>query len=160
MRLKYFRATYLSLILVRHQSRKSPQSGEKHKATERPITRENDPPSATGKTARVKEVWFKGSHSDMCVLHCSSCFMVCLISGLSGGGNVSNAQLNNATIPVLWIGNEALMAGLKLKPSRVEWDWRKLKYSGPTKSLGVVWYLFEALPFKRLTYKDEKSTTW
>jgi hypothetical protein len=78
----------------------------------------------------------------------------------SGGGNISNTELNNAAVPVLWMGNEAIVAGLKLSRSRVEWDWGKLSETGPKESLSWVWRFFEVLPFKRLSYVDSKRVTW
>lgn len=78
----------------------------------------------------------------------------------SGGGSTSNTELNNAAVPVLWMGNEAMVAGLKLGQSRVVWDWDKLRETWPTESLSFVWRLFEILPFKRLSYVDDKRVTW
>ncbi|KAF8878559.1 hypothetical protein BD779DRAFT_1628474 [Infundibulicybe gibba] len=89
---------------------------------------------------RVKEVWFAGSHSEI------------------GGGSKSNTELNNAAIPALWMGNEAVTAGLDLTPSRAEWDWDKLKEDRPTESLSFVWRILEAYPFRQLSYKDVGST--
>lgn len=96
-----------------------------------------------GKTSdRVKEVWFAGCHSDI------------------GGGSKSNKHLNNAAVPVLWMGNEATLAGLKLRPSRVEWKWEELENTKPTESLKPVWYFFEILPFKTLSYGGAKKYIW
>ncbi|KAF8873260.1 hypothetical protein BD779DRAFT_1452050 [Infundibulicybe gibba] len=83
---------------------------------------------------RVKEVWFAGSHSDI------------------------NTELNNASIPALWMGNEAMLAGLDLTASRAEWDWNKLKEDRPTESLSVVWWFLEVFLFKQLSYKGTGST--
>ncbi|KAJ6548693.1 hypothetical protein B0H19DRAFT_1265495 [Mycena capillaripes] len=71
-----------------------------------------------------------------------------------------NDKLDNAAVPVLWMGNEAQHAGLRLKPSPVEWDWEELEKSQKTESLTSVWRLFELLPFKRLSYADGKSVVW
>jgi hypothetical protein len=78
----------------------------------------------------------------------------------SGGGNKSNRKLDNAAVPVLWMGNEANLAGLRLRPSGVVWNWGELKQNKPLKSLRSVWRWFELLPFKRLSYDDKSSTTW
>jgi hypothetical protein len=78
----------------------------------------------------------------------------------SGGGNQPNAELNNAAVPVLWIGNEAFLAGLRLKESNFEWDWDKLRDTKPRESLNFVWWPLELLPFKRLSYLDKKHTVW
>jgi hypothetical protein len=76
-----------------------------------------------------------------------------------GGGNKSNAQLNNAAVPAVWMGNEAIMAGLYLKPSRVEWNWQALRDDPLTDSLNWKWGILELLPIRHLTYKD-KTNTW
>ncbi|KAF8814000.1 hypothetical protein BYT27DRAFT_7219939 [Phlegmacium glaucopus] len=91
--------------------------------------------------SRVKEVWFAGCHSDI------------------GGGSENNAELNNAAVPVLWMGNEALFAGLKLRHSEVVWKWNDLAETRPKESLIYVWHFFELLPFKRLLY-DQPGNTW
>ncbi|KAF8873266.1 hypothetical protein BD779DRAFT_1452053, partial [Infundibulicybe gibba] len=90
-----------------------------------------------GTRPQVKEVWFVGSHSDI------------------------NTELNNAAIPTLWMGNEAMIAGLDLNPSEAAiWNWDTLKTDRPTKSLTFVWRVLEILPFKHLTYEDSSSTHW
>jgi hypothetical protein len=87
------------------------------------------------------------------------------MGSLSGGGNEKNTELNNAAVPVLWMGNEALFAGLKLGDPKVlgeyraVWDWWKLAKTHPKESLTSVWYFFELLPFKRLSY-DGRGNTW
>jgi hypothetical protein len=71
--------------------------------------------------------------------------------------------MNNAAVPVLWMGNEAFLAGLRLEESKFnqfEWEWDKLEYTKPTESLKSVWRLFEVLPFKRLSYINNGHTTW
>ncbi|KDQ54511.1 hypothetical protein JAAARDRAFT_135184, partial [Jaapia argillacea MUCL 33604] len=82
---------------------------------------------------RIKEVWFAGCHSDM------------------------NTELNNATIPLLWMGVEAELAGLKLTPPKVK---RWVRERKTTESLSLGWWPFEILPFKRLSYKNAKGATW
>ncbi|KAF8885150.1 hypothetical protein BD779DRAFT_1442656 [Infundibulicybe gibba] len=89
---------------------------------------------------KVKEVWFAGSHSDI------------------GGGVKDNTELNNAAIPALWMGREAMMAGLDLLPSKTVWDWDTLKRDRPTESLSLVWRILEIVPVKHLSYKDKNST--
>ncbi|KAH7920359.1 hypothetical protein BV22DRAFT_1021384 [Leucogyrophana mollusca] len=86
----------------------------------------------------IKEVWFSGCHSDI----------------------KENTELNNAAIPVLWMGREAMAAGLRLNSSKVVWDWTELLSSKPTESLTWAWRLFEVLPFKRLSYKGRQDETW
>ncbi|KAF8878555.1 hypothetical protein BD779DRAFT_1676817 [Infundibulicybe gibba] len=80
------------------------------------------------------------------------------VKEVCGGGIKSNTELNNAAIPALWMGNEAVTAGLDLTPSRAEWDWDKLKEDRPTESLSFVWRILEAYPFRQLSYKDVGST--
>jgi hypothetical protein len=58
------------------------------------------------------------------------------------------------------MGNEATLAGLKLRPSRVEWKWEELENTKPTESLNPVWYFFEILPFKKLSYGGAKKYNW
>lgn len=78
----------------------------------------------------------------------------------SGGGNKSNKELNNAAIPVIWMGNEARFSGLRLRPSKVQWDWSALSNTKPTESLNIIWKIIEILPIKRLTYTGGQDTTW
>jgi hypothetical protein len=77
----------------------------------------------------------------------------------SGGGDKDNKALDNAAVPVLWMGNEVMLAGLRLKPSKVEWNWDQLENSKPTESLHSVWRFFEILPFKRLSYDNKTHVT-
>jgi hypothetical protein len=77
-----------------------------------------------------------------------------------GGGNKSNVKLSNAATPALWMGNEAIVAGLRLKPSEVVWNWRALKNDPVSSSINWKCWPLEILPIKRLTYKDETSTWW
>ncbi|TFK31276.1 hypothetical protein BDQ12DRAFT_619143 [Crucibulum laeve] len=85
---------------------------------------------------RVKEVWFSGSHSDI------------------------NTELSNGAVSAVWMGNEAITAGLDLKPSKVLWDWKSLREDMPTKSLGSVWWLAEFLPMNFLAYTGIRKTYW
>ncbi|KAJ7117544.1 hypothetical protein C8R44DRAFT_626670 [Mycena epipterygia] len=91
---------------------------------------------------RVKEVWFAGTHSDV------------------GGGNKVNDQLTNGDVPLLWMGHEALRAGLRLDDAEgdSDWKWEQLERSEPTESLTGLWRLFELLPIKRLSYKNPSVT--
>ncbi|KAJ7135946.1 hypothetical protein C8R44DRAFT_952508 [Mycena epipterygia] len=98
-------------------------------------------PDGTITEPRVKEVWFAGSHSDI------------------GGGVRINDKLNNADVPVLWMGHEALRAGLRIQGAPGDWKWQKLKKSKATESLTGVWRFFEYLPVKHLTYTDP-SVSW
>ncbi len=106
--------------------------------------------------SRVKEVWFPGCHSDMYVLPRG--FVGRLLIICSGGGNVNNKELNNATIPELWLANQGRQAGLKLTPSSAIGEWSQLKATQEG-SMGRFWPFYEILPSKHLTYKDTTSTT-
>ncbi|KAK0451426.1 uncharacterized protein EV420DRAFT_1274312 [Desarmillaria tabescens] len=79
----------------------------------------------------AKEVWFPGRHSDMCDL------------------------------PLLWMENEAGVAGLNFAPRRggVEWRWDDHHLDKPKNALGGLWWLVEFLPVKHLRYIDKESTT-
>jgi hypothetical protein len=78
----------------------------------------------------------------------------------SGGGAKKNKKLDNAAIPVLWMRNEATLAGLRLESSPVEWKWDELENSAPTESMLKEWHLFKIIPFKRLSYNDRTHSTW
>ncbi|EIW77370.1 hypothetical protein CONPUDRAFT_62877 [Coniophora puteana RWD-64-598 SS2] len=79
---------------------------------------------------RVKEVWFPGTHSDVCM-----------------GG-----------ISLLWMKKEAESAGLEFVASaNNNLAWLKDIERPPTESLTFVWWLLEALPIKRLSYNAGKS---
>jgi hypothetical protein len=75
-----------------------------------------------------------------------------------GGGNKENIDLALGDVPTLWMANEAMIAGLKLTPSQIEWEWEHLKKYPPEKSLAG-WQWLEYLPFRRLSYEDRNSTT-
>ena len=53
---------------------------------------------------------------------------------------------------------EAVSCGLRLRPTKVEWNLEHLQ--DVKESLTGVWHLFEWMPFKRLSYQDELSTTY
>ncbi|KAF8870032.1 hypothetical protein BD779DRAFT_623270 [Infundibulicybe gibba] len=58
----------------------------------------------------------------------------------------------------MWMGNEAVAAGLNLNPSRAVWNLDALKEDQPTESLSLAWRALEVYPFKQLSYKDLDST--
>ncbi|KAF7980226.1 hypothetical protein HWV62_39343 [Athelia sp. TMB] len=93
---------------------------------------------------RVKEVWFAGSHSDV------------------GGGGVSSLchdALNIERAPLLWMINEAAMAGLHFTQSTVEWKILNLKTRKPTRSLHTFWWFLEYCPIKRQSRSDRSDTS-
>ncbi|KZP18218.1 hypothetical protein FIBSPDRAFT_745593 [Athelia psychrophila] len=74
----------------------------------------------------AKEVWFPGSHSDLYV-----------------GMHVSQLP-----VPLLWMENEALMAGLHISRASINWRVHDLRESEPTGSLSGAWWPLECLPFR------------
>ncbi|KAJ8501623.1 hypothetical protein ONZ45_g12088 [Pleurotus djamor] len=85
----------------------------------------------------VKEVWFKGTHSDI------------------GGGNIQNKSLNNFSESLRWMTFEAQSCGLLVKPYTGKWVSVK-----PKESLTWFWMLLELLPFGALAYIDKHTLTW
>jgi hypothetical protein len=53
---------------------------------------------------------------------------------------------------------EAVSCGLRLRPTKVEWNLDHLH--DVKESLTGVWHMFEWVPFKRLSYRDESSTIY
>jgi hypothetical protein len=84
------------------------------------------------------------------------------ISVTSGGGTKKNISLNIAGVPLTWMENEAMTAGLHLgsRPFKDEWKSEELKDSEPTPSLVWGWWFLEFLPIKRLSYSGAKETSW
>ncbi|KAG2144035.1 hypothetical protein BD769DRAFT_1348052, partial [Suillus cothurnatus] len=83
---------------------------------------------------RVKEVWFAGRHSDT---------------------NVLNFQ----DMPLLWMREEALEAGLELHPPKVAFKYEDLKAPKMKDSLTLWWWLLELLPIRRLCYSNSNQHT-
>jgi hypothetical protein len=71
-----------------------------------------------------------------------------------------NADLDLESVPLLWMQNEALMAGLHLQQSSVEWNFDDLKRSRPHESLNGVWWLLEWLPFRRREHSKPNKISW
>ncbi|KAH7927177.1 hypothetical protein BV22DRAFT_1007450 [Leucogyrophana mollusca] len=86
----------------------------------------------------VKEVWFAGSHSD-----------------------VYNHKLESGDIPLLWMRNEANIAGLQLVPKETTWKLTDLEKK-TIESLTPWWWLLEIAPFERRMYANdpEKGLPW
>ena len=76
----------------------------------------------------------------------------------SGGGNRANPDLDLGGTPFLWMSFEAVSCGLRLRPTKVEWNLDHLQ--DVKESLTGVWHMFEWVPFKRLSYQDESSTVY
>lgn len=95
---------------------------------------------------------FQG-HIQMCRLLTFSCCQ-CTNGSDSGGGNVDNSELNNASVALQWMVNESATAGLIVEPSKVIWDMEKLRTMRPTKSLTLPYRIIEILPITHLTYRN------
>ncbi|KZP19845.1 hypothetical protein FIBSPDRAFT_743285 [Athelia psychrophila] len=91
-------------------------------------------------TADIKEVWFAGTHSDV------------------GGGNRLNTDPQLGDTPLLWMRNEATMAGLRLEAADVNWKMINLKRD-PTPPLSGIWNVLEQFPIRRLSYQGHHSAT-
>ncbi|KZP16568.1 hypothetical protein FIBSPDRAFT_831804 [Athelia psychrophila] len=91
-------------------------------------------------TANIKEVWFAGAHSDV------------------GGGNRVNTDLQLGDIPLLWMRNEAIIAGLHLGAADINWKLTDLERD-PTPSLGAISNILEQFPIRRLSYKGHHDDT-
>ncbi|KAL0958056.1 hypothetical protein HGRIS_000233 [Hohenbuehelia grisea] len=91
----------------------------------------------------VKEVWFAGSHSDI------------------GGGNRRNLDLNLAGIPLMWMENEAMKAGLLLisRNPTTQLNFQQLVDDPLVESLSWFWWPLEVLPLRRLAYSTAGKTT-
>ena len=76
----------------------------------------------------------------------------------SGGGNVNNIELNNAAIPLQWMINQSIIAGLRMETSKVTWDMAKLAEMRPKESMTLPYRLIEIFPFTQLTYEGSTAT--
>jgi hypothetical protein len=88
-----------------------------------------------------------------------------ILSCHRGGGVKDNDTLDSEEVPVLWMGNEAGLAGLRLLSPKKEWvrdgqwRWEDLENIKPTESLHSVWHVCEILPIKRLSYSNKSPIT-
>ncbi|KAJ7678033.1 hypothetical protein DFH06DRAFT_1316817 [Mycena polygramma] len=91
----------------------------------------------------IKEVWFAGTHSDI------------------GGGTKKNLELNLSSVTVLWMENEATLAGLRLEPpaNGGVWNLKELDHDNLHESLEGLYRLMEYFPMRRLSYKDPVDLT-
>ncbi|KAJ7201122.1 hypothetical protein GGX14DRAFT_524665 [Mycena pura] len=96
-------------------------------------------------TSDVKEVWFPGTHSDI------------------GGGLKENVKLNLSSVPLLWMENEATLAGLRLRRriSEVSWakDLKDMCDPEVSESLTKGWWLLECMHLTRLTFETPHQVT-
>lgn len=75
---------------------------------------------------------------------------------------MENRELSNAAIPSLWMANQAMLAGLSVNPSEVDWVNKKLQTMSPTDSMKGFYHLVEFVPVKRPKYQSQlapSSTT-
>ncbi|KAJ7223530.1 hypothetical protein GGX14DRAFT_352176, partial [Mycena pura] len=91
----------------------------------------------------VQEVWFPGTHSDI------------------GGGIKENENLNLSSVPLLWMENEATLAGLRLSPRKAvgEWNTGDLIKNDMHESLTCAWWPLEYLPLTRISFKSSQKPT-
>ena len=106
----------------------------------------------------IKEVWFAGSHSDVYVALAPQ--DTSLITGSSGGGSREKTRdpLDFRDMPLIWMREEALEAGLELEPPKVAFKYENFKEPKITKSLTLPWWLLEVLPIRRLRYNSKEDT--
>ncbi|KAG0694907.1 hypothetical protein DFH29DRAFT_298734 [Suillus ampliporus] len=101
-------------------------------------------PSKNEDPIHIKEVWFAGSHSDV-----------------GGGSRGTSDPLDFRDMPLLWMREEALEAGLRLDPPKVAFRHEDFEEPKITDSLTLWWRLLEGLPIKRLRYGNyNEDTSW
>ncbi|KZP29542.1 hypothetical protein FIBSPDRAFT_988847 [Athelia psychrophila] len=107
---------------------------------------------------RLNEVWFAGSHSDVCVYYKA---IHALAHSLSrGGGNLPNDGHNPENAPLLWMVSEAVLAGLHLKLSTARYNLRDLHWTTePQRSLHTFWWVLECLPIHRQSRSSRSETS-
>jgi hypothetical protein len=76
------------------------------------------------------------------------------MSRISGGGNISNKDLDKFGPALRWMTYEAISNGLKMTPFDKKWE-----ESEANESLTGVWNALEYLPFRRLSYENQENTT-
>lgn len=95
--------------------------------------------------------------TQICLLFSSrSSFQLTTVSN-SGGGNRENITLQSGDIPLRWMQNEAIMAGLIFHPTDIDWKAEDLERR-PERSLKLGWWLMELLPIPRLSYGKKDAT--
>jgi hypothetical protein len=115
----------------------------------------------------VKEVWFRGCHSDMCVSMFSPPhgLFICLFVN-SGGKNGVKTELTTFHMPLFWMKHEAMIADLSFSTDGIEWKWEWLELSEILRKkfpeqfemeFPKMWRFFEYWPVLQLEYKDETS---
>lgn len=104
-------------------------------------------------TKKYKEVWFFGSHSDVYVIFLSpcECVLTLLCQLVRGGKNLTDGNFGTSSIPALWMANESIACGLRLKPSTKPTEW---SLAAPTDSMKPLYRILEYLPITHLTYRN------
>jgi hypothetical protein len=98
----------------------------------------------------VKEVWFAGSHSDMCVFTESMFHIICANMHFSGGGNHPNPNMRSFGPALRWMSYEAMRWGLRMELYRGKWE----KFESQS-SMTWFWRIIECMPLTRLSYKHD-----
>ena len=100
------------------------------------------------------------AHMLTCVSNLSCPILFCSNTPDSGGGNVPNAELNNASVTLQWMINQSATAGLRFESSTVKWDVDDLARMRPKNSMTLLYRLIELLPITHLTYQSATETAW
>ena len=72
-----------------------------------------------------------------------------------GGGNVENVEMDRSRPPLRWMVFEAGAVGLRTAP--FERELSAGEQFDIKESLRGIWWLFEFIPFKRLTFTRQKN---
>ncbi|KAG1769146.1 hypothetical protein EV702DRAFT_978986, partial [Suillus placidus] len=102
----------------------------------RPKSQSAQHPKGIFKENDVKEVWFAGSHSDV----------------------YSDNALDFHDMPLLWMREEALEAGLLLNPPKIAFRHEDLMHK-INDSLTLSWWPLELVPTRRLCYNNSDQHT-
>lgn len=105
----------------------------------------------------VKEVWFAGNHSDMYVPLAPgwNLLITCSSGGARRGKAVSHLTLQD--MPLLWMCEEVLAAGLLLNNSNIDFAYEDWRGHNIKSSLNVAWWLLEVLPIMHRRHGDNNQ---
>lgn len=98
-------------------------------------------------TSDIKEVWFTGSHSDVCVSFRSSGLGSSHRILCRGGMNRSGKSYQAGNVSLLWMRWEAAANGLILKPTDIVWVSDDIDF-GIINSMTHTWKFVKYLPIK------------
>lgn len=110
--------------------------------------------------AHTKEVWFAGTHSDMWVISFNISMYLWLTKSISGGGNIVNVDMDLSAPSLRWMSYQATAAGLHMHPVKGEWAFEAPIAIHESLAWYSAWWLFEIIPWARLTYRDAKDRTF